>query len=319
MDKVTFDDFKTARKRLHEILQHPTPLLQNELLNMELGASLYIKAESLLPVGSFKLRGAFNKIASLVETEKEPITVVTASAGNHAMGVSYASKVKGVTAVVAVPETTPQIKINTCRALGAEVHPVGKTFDDAYDYARKLAEEKNYMYVHNVADTDVVAGQGTVALELLEQLPDVDQIIVPLGGGGLVSGIAMAAKAINPSIRIIAVQAEGSSAYYQTYKSGKIVTLPSTNTLAEGLSMKKPEPYLLDFINAWVDDIVEVKENSIREAIKLFVLTGKLVVEASGAVALAAVMENQVTLTDKTVLIATGSNIDGSVLKDCVF
>ncbi|WP_051302014.1 threonine ammonia-lyase [Salibacterium aidingense] len=319
LETVALTDFKTAKQRLTEIIPRPTPLIQNELLNMELGSSIFIKAESLLPVGSFKLRGAFNKIASLAEKKTQPFKVVTASAGNHAMGVSYASSVKGAEANVVVPETTPAIKINTCEAFGAVVHKVGATYDEAYQYARELSEEMDGTYVHPVADADVVAGQGTIALELLEQLPKVDQIIVPLGGGGLVSGIAMAAKNLNSSIQVIAVQAEGSAAYYESFTTGEMKTLTETNTLAEGLSVKKPEPYLLSFINDWVDDVIKVKEKTIREAVKLFALSGKLVVEASGTVPLAAVMEEQIAITKNTVVIASGSNIDESVLKECLF
>jgi len=308
LDPLTLPDIQTAKERLRNVIT-PSPIINMELLNMKLQKNVFVKAESLLPVGSFKLRGAYNKIAAITEG-KSGIEVITASAGNHAMGVSYACKVLNQKATVVLPKTAPAIKKETCLALGATVIEYGETYNDAYAKAREMEKELGSVYIHSIADTEIIAGQGTVGLEILEQLPNVKQVIVPIGGGGLVSGVAVALKSINPKIRVIAVQPSGSPVYYRTIKEKKIVELNEVNTIADGLANKKVEPFLLDHILKWVDDVCLVQEDSIKKAIALQLMYGKILVEGAGAAALAAVLEGQIDCSEPTVLISTGSNID---------
>ncbi|MCM3759246.1 pyridoxal-phosphate dependent enzyme [Alkalihalobacillus oceani] len=306
--EVTLHDIESAQKRLYRVIK-PTPLYAMVALQSSLQQNVHIKAETLLPVGSFKLRGAYNKIATLTPKEKEH-GVITASAGNHALGVSLASKWLQTKATVVVPTTAPSMKKESCKALGANVIEAGTVYDMAYSKARQIEASSDKTYIHPVADADVIAGQGTIGLEILEQLPQVKQIIVPLGGGGLVSGIAIAVKSVDPSVKVIAVQPEGSDAYFRSYKAGKSIELTEVNTLADGLALKKIEPYLLKLIEEWVDDIVQVKESTIHDAIEMMLLQGKLVVEGAGAVALAAAIEGKIPDLQETVLLASGGNID---------
>ncbi|MBP1933608.1 threonine ammonia-lyase [Ammoniphilus resinae] len=314
LDPVTLGDIQKAKERLRNVIT-PSPVVSMELLNMKIKQNLYFKAESLLPVGSFKLRGAYNKIAAISE-EKSGFEVITASAGNHAMGVSYACKILNQKATVVVPKTAPKIKKETCQALGATVIEYGENYNDAYSKAREIEKEYGTRYVHPVADTEVIAGQGTIGLEIMEQLPDVQQVIVPLGGGGLAVGIAAAVKSINPKIRVIAIQPSGSAVFYQTIKEKKTVVLDQVNTIADGLSNKKAEPFLLDQILQWVDDVYMVQEESIKRAIVLQLMYGKILVEGAGAAPLAAVIEDQIDCRVPTVLVSTGSNIDSGMLRD---
>jgi threonine dehydratase len=207
-------------------------------------------------------------------------------------------------------EKTPQIKINTCRNMGANVVVHGQNYDDAYIEAKRLSEKHQYVYIHPVADCEVIAGQGTIGLEILEEVPDIEQVIVPIGGGGLISGIAIAIKSVKPDVKIIGVQPEGSKVYYESFKKGTLTNIPSSATVADGLSLKNPEPYLFELMKKWVDDIIFVKESTIKEAINEFLFFGKLLVEGSGAVTLASIIENQVDKQKKTVILASGSNID---------
>ena len=307
-DPVTWDDVKRAEVRLRGHVG-PSPLVSIEFLNMVVGYPVWLKAESLLPTGSFKLRGAYNKIAALSE-QFGKADIIAASSGNHALGVSFASRSLGQTAVVYVPTVTPDAKKENCRKLGATVVEVGSIYDEAYAAAAAACENGRSYYVHPVADTDIVAGQGTISVELAAQLPDVRQIVVPLGGGGLVSGIAFAAKSINPSIRIVAVQAEGSPLFRRCLDAGRLVELDSVDTIADGMACKRAEPFLFRMIQQYVDDVVVVPERMIRYAMQTAVRHGKLVLEGSGAAALGAVLNGQVDSKLKTVIIASGGNVD---------
>lgn len=316
LEDVHYSDIILAKERLKHVIR-PTPLLSMETLNIFLQQKVYLKAECLLPTGSFKLRGAYNKIASISKETKEK-GIITASAGNHAMGVSLAAKWLKSKATVVVPQIAPEIKKETCRQLGAEVIAYGDVYDEAYAEARKIESTEGKTYIHPVADADVIAGQGTIGLEILEQLPEVKQVVVPLGGGGLVSGIAIALKSIKPSIKVIAVQAEGSPVYYRSFKENKIIELETAKTIADGLSVKKMEPYLFEFIKAWVDDIVLVREETIKEAMKALLFQGKLVAEGAGAVSLAAMMDGLIAQPEETVLLVSGANVDQDKLFSCI-
>nr|WP_309100004.1 threonine/serine dehydratase [Fredinandcohnia onubensis] len=305
----TLETINQARERIQEKINLQTKIVNHEILNMKYGFPIYIKTEALQPTGSFKIRGAFNKILALQENQSNQ-HYITASAGNHAIGVAYSSQYIGVQATVVVPEKTPQIKIDTCKRLGAKVVVLGETYDEAYTEARRLSEEHQYVYIHPVADCDVIAGQGTIGLEILNELPEVEQVIVPIGGGGLISGIAIAIKSIKPDVKVIGVQPEGSNAYYESWKTGKLTKILDSTTIADGLSLKNPEPYMFNLMQKWVDEIICVKEDTIKAAINDFLFLGKVLVEGSGAVTLASIMENQIEKQKRTVVIASGSNID---------
>ncbi len=312
LDPVCRHDVEQAEARLQGVVG-PSPLVSIEFLNMLVGYKVWLKTESLLPTGSFKLRGAYNKIAALTSREGR-ISIVTASSGNHALGVSFASRCHGQAATVYVPETTPEAKKSNCRKLGATVVEVGAVYDEAYAAAMAACEAHGGYYVHPVADTDVVAGQGTISMELAEQLPDVQQIIVPLGGGGLVSGVAFAAKMINRSVRVVAVQAEGSPLFRRCLDAGRLIELETVDTIADGMACKRAEPFLYEMVNAYVDDVVVVPERMIRYAMQAAACHAKLVLEGAGAAALAAVLNQQVSLGLRTVIVASGGNIDPSRL-----
>lgn len=314
LDEIKIEDINLAVERLKRVIK-PTPIITMEMLNQTFGKKIYFKTECLLPTGSFKLRGAYNKISSISYNERKK-GVITASSGNHAISVSLASKWLKCKPTVLVPSNVPHIKIRTCKQLGAEVIAIGDSYDEAYDKAKQISEIEGKCYIHPVADTDVIAGQATIGLEILQQMSYVKQVIVPLGGGGLVSGIAIAIKQIDPSVKIIAVQPEGSSAYYQSILNNKITRLNDVNTIADGLALKKPEPFLYEQIKQWVDDVVVVKESTIRKAIKILLYKGKILVEGAGAVAFAALMDECIDWEEETVCIASGSNIDESRLID---
>ncbi|MFA1820819.1 threonine/serine dehydratase [Virgibacillus oceani] len=305
----TINDIRKADIRIKNKTDISTKIVTSEILNMKYGFPIYIKPEGLQPTGSFKVRGALNKILKAME-EGLFNHYITASAGNHAIGLAYSSLLLGVNSSVVVSEKTPQIKISTCEKLGAEVILHGENYDEAYKQAEKISNEKNYYYIHPVADCEIVAGQGTIGLEILEEMPDIEQVLVPIGGGGLISGIAIAIKSLKPDTKIIGVQPERSNAYYKSWKKGELVKIKNSNTIADGLSLKQPEKYLFNMINHWVDDIVTVKEDTIDQAIKDFLFLGKLLVEGSGAVTLASILENKVKTDIKTVLIGSGSNMD---------
>lgn len=316
LEPLTMKDVDIAMTRIRRVIT-PSPMLSIEPLNLYLKHVIYTKAESLQPSGSFKLRGAYNKIAS-IQKQQEKASVITASSGNHALSVSLSARWLGQHAIVVVPESAPMMKKDMCRALGAEVIERGRTYDDAYLLAQSLAEKGDANYVHPVADTDVVAGQGTIALEVIEQLPDVEQVVIPIGGGGLASGISFVMKTMKPDVKIVGVQPEGSPAFYESLKKGRLVELREVNTIADGLSCKKIEPYLLDMISRWVDDVVLVSEVAIKRAIRVGLLYGKLLLEGAGAASLAAVLEDLLDLKMKTVIIASGSNIDKQLFTDVI-
>lgn len=311
----TINDIKEADKRIKNKTNISTKIITSEILNMKYGFPIYIKPEGLQPTGSFKIRGALNKILKAKEDDLRN-HYITASAGNHAIGLAYSSLLLGVKSSVVVSEKTPQIKISTCEKLGAEVIVHGENYDEAYKQAQKISIEKSYYYIHPVADCEIVAGQGTIGLEILEEMPDIEQVIVPIGGGGLISGIAIAIKSLKPEIKVIGVQPERSNVYYKSWKKGQLVKIEKSNTIADGLSLKQPEKYLFNMINHWVDEIVTVKEDTIEKSIKDFLFLGKVLVEGSGAVTLASILENKVNTDKKLVLIGSGSNIDEQRFKE---
>lgn len=314
---VHISDMFAAEKRLRKVFP-PSPLLSLSPLDQELGFSVYLKAESLLPSGAYKFRGATNKITALMEEFGGEIRIITASSGNHGMACALAAGKLGISATVVVPVPTPQIKKDCIRALGANLLEIGATYDEAFIAACELAEKEHMFYVHPVSDRFTVAGQGTIALELMNQLPDVQEIVVPIGGGGLITGISFAMKQLKPNVKIIGVMPEGSAVYAASRKAGHLVTLDTCASMADAVVRKTGEEYLYPYIEQYVDEIVTVTEKDLRRAVKTACLYGKLTLEGAAALPLAAVSTGKCSVLEKTVLICSGGNIDQSVLNACL-
>lgn len=295
-----------------------TPLVSLEPLNIKLGGRAYLKLESLLPSGAYKYRGALNKISSLMEEYGDRIRIITASSGNHGMACALAASSLGIEAVVVVPTITPQIKKDCIRSLGARLVEAGENYDGSFLEACKIAEEDHLYYVHPVADQKVLGGQGTIALELLDQLSSLDQIIVPLGGGGLISGISYTVKQMKPSVKIIGIMPEGSDVYVKSREVGKLVELEHPHSIADAVVRKTGEPYLFPYIEQYVDELCTVSEQSIKQAVKTAAIYGKVTLEGAGAMPLAAVLEGKCKLTDGTVLVCSGGNIDQDTFLQCL-
>ena len=300
-------DFIEARERLSTVITK-TKLIHSSVFSKETGNDVYIKPENLQRTGSFKLRGAYNKIAKLTEEEKRK-GVIASSAGNHAQGVALAAQKLGIKAVIVMPKYTPLIKVEATRQYGAEVILAGEEYDDAYNYARELQEKEGYVFIHPFNDDDVVEGQGTIALEVLEELPDADIILVPLGGGGLISGIALAAKLKNPVIKIIGVEPEGAASAIAALKNGEVVELPETNTIADGTAVRKIGELNFDYIKNYVDDIITISDYELMESFLLLVEKHKIVAENAGVLSVAALRKIK-EKGKKIVSILSGGNID---------
>lgn len=314
---ITFDKIKEAHKNLEGVAQI-TPMTKAPILSEDFGSDIYLKKENLQLTGSFKLRGAYNRIANLSQ-EKRDKGVVAASAGNHAQGLAFAAKQFNCEATIFMPEATPLTKVSGVMSHGANVVLTGENFDEAYEAAMKFKEEKNCEFIHPFADDDVIAGQGTVAIEILEKIPDLKQIVVPIGGGGLIAGIAIAAKAINPDIKIIGVVSSGATSMKESYKSQMPLDSKSVRTIADGIAVKNVNPKLLNIIIDYVDHIVEVTDNEIANAILFLLEKHKLVVEGAGAVATAAIMHDKIEMDDtKVCALVSGGNIDVTMLAQII-
>lgn len=309
----TIDDVRTATIALAGITYH-TPLQESGYLNDVLGSRVFLKLENLQRTGSFKLRGAYNRIRQLTSPELKA-GVVAASAGNHAQGVALAAGLVGTTAVVVMPKGASLTKIEATRGYGAEVHLVGDTFDEAFEHAQTLAKDTGRVLIHAFDDASIIAGQGTIGLELLDERSTLDLLIVPVGGGGLISGIALAAKARNPRVKVVGVQAQGANAMVQSRFSGSVVTTTAVHTIADGIAVKRPGALTFGMIERYVDELVTVNEHDISRAILFFLERSKLVVEGAGAVALAALLSGKVLPGNRTVAaLVSGGNIDVSLL-----
>lgn len=310
---ITLNDIKEAQKNLKDIAQN-TPLSKAPILSKELNAQIYLKKENLQLTGSFKLRGAFNRVANLNDKQKQN-GVVAASAGNHAQGLAFAAQYFGCEATIFMPEATPLTKVSGVKSYGAEVVLVGQNFDEAYECATRFATQNNKEFIHPFADDDVIAGQGTISLEILEELKDLDYIIVPIGGGGLISGIAIAAKTINPNIKVVGVVASGAKGMKESFESQMPIDSVTVKTIADGIAVRDVTPKLLDIILEYVDEIVEVNDNETANAILFLLEKHKLVVEGAGAVATAAIMHNKIDIEgSKVCCIVSGGNIDVTML-----
>lgn len=275
---------------------------------------LYLKPENLQYTGSFKLRGSGYKIAMLSDEEKEK-GVIACSAGNHAQGVALAASKCGISSLICLPDSAPISKVEATKGYGADVCLVDGCYDDAYKRALDLKEEKGYTFVHPFDDEDVIAGQGTVGLEIVNEFADVDAVIVPIGGGGLISGVAYAIKALNPSIKVYGVQSSGAPSMYNSVKKGSIEKLGSVSTIADGIAVKQPGEHTFELIKNYVDDIALVTDDEISSAILELIEKQKMIAEGAGAVSVAAAMFNKFPVQGKKVVsLVSGGNIDVSIL-----
>jgi threonine dehydratase len=309
--KVSLDDLYLAAKKL-EIVLKPTGLIESPVFGAECDNEVYIKPENLQVTGAFKIRGAFNKLSKLTDEEKQR-GVIASSAGNHAQGIGYASKLLGVKATIVMPAATPIIKVEATKSYGVQVVLYGDSYDEAYKKARELEHEHNYVFVHPFDDLDVILGQGTIALEIMAELPDVDAILVPIGGGGLAAGVALAAKMLKPSIKIIGVEPEGASCMMASLQEDKVVELPFVDTMADGTAVKRPGELPFALIKEYVDEVVTVSDFDILEVILQLMEKHKLIVEGAGALSLAGL--RKLTFTGKKVVsILSGGNIDISTI-----
>ena len=315
---VTASDIQNARQTIQNII-NITPCDYSKSATDLIGSEIYLKLENTQRTGSFKIRGAANKIASLTVDEKLR-GVICCSAGNHAQGVALSSTLNGVQSVIVMPENAPIAKVEATKKYGAEVILHGQTFDQAKALAYKLAEEKKYVFVHPFEDSKVIAGQGTIGFEVCEQIQNLDSIVVPMGGGGLISGIAIAAKHINPKIKIIGVQTEMVSTMVQMFQTQTFTPVTSVfSTLADGIAVQTPSAQMYDhFISKYVDDVMTVSEGQIAEAIVFLLERAKTVAEGSGAVALAAALTKKINLGKKSCLLVCGGNIDLNIVSDII-
>lgn len=311
---LTIEDVEKARELLAGVTVQ-TPLLLSDRLSQDSGGRVYVKVENTQRSGSFKLRGAYVKMASLTAAERAQ-GVITHSAGNHAQGVALAAKLMGIPATVVMPEFAPLAKIVATRRSGAEVLLQGASFDDAGIYARQLQQERGLTYVHAFDDPAVVVGQGTIGLELLDALPTLDTVIVPVGGGGLISGIALALRARRPGVRIIGVQAAGCPSISLSLAAGEPVTVAQARTIADGIAVKRPGAITLPLIRDLVDEVLTVDEDEIARGIVYAVQNLRQVAEGGGAVGIAALLAGKISLRadEQVVTILSGGNIDANFL-----
>lgn len=311
---VTLGDIEAARERLRGVIVS-TPIIDDARLSREIGARATLKAESLQKAGSFKIRGAYNKISQLSDEEKKR-GVIAASAGNHAQGVALAAQMLGVKATIICPEFAPLTKITATRGYGAEVVLNGSILDESIAYSRDLAAKHGYTMVHAFDDEKIIAGQGTMGIEILEAEPTTTTIIVPIGGGGMMSGIATAAKSLTPKIRMIGVQAENSSWVKPSFEAGRPVDATFTPTIADGIAVKKPGEVTLPILREYVDAIVEVSDDEIARGIFFASQNNRLVVEGGGAAALAALLAKKIDISpgENVNVVLSGGNIDANLL-----
>lgn len=308
---LTLDNVYKANYTLKNVIRQTDVLYAPKL---KPGTELYLKTENLQVTGSFKVRGAYYKMSWLSEEEKSR-GVIACSAGNHAQGVALAAQKNGIKAVICLPDGAPISKVEATRSYGAEICLVEGVYDDAYQKALQLRDEEGYTFIHPFDDPDVIAGQGTIALELAEQVPDLDAVIVPIGGGGLISGIAYTIKSLNDKVKVYGVQASGAPSMLNSIHDAHIEALDSVFTIADGIAVKQPGSLTYDLCSKYVDEIVTVTDDEISAAILALMEQHKLVTEGAGAVAVAAAMFGKVDLAGKkTVCLLSGGNIDVTIL-----
>lgn len=304
---LTLDKFEEASEAVKKVILR-TDLIYSEYFSLVSGNKVYLKPENMQYTGAYKVRGAYYKISTLSEEERQK-GLITASAGNHAQGVAYAAKLYGVKAVIVMPTTTPLIKVNRTKSYGAEVVLYGDVYDDACAYALKLAEENGYTFIHPFDDEDVATGQGTIAMEIFKDLPTVDIILVPIGGGGLATGVSTLAKLLNPNIKVIGVEPAGANCMQESIKAGEVVSLPKVETIADGTAVKTPGTKIFPYIKENLDDIITVEDDELIVSFLDMMENHKMVVENSGLLTVAA-LKHLECKDKKVVSILSGGNMD---------
>ena len=304
---LSLEDFKSARNVLHGVIRN-TDLIYSPALSKSCGNRVYLKPENMQVTGAYKIRGAYYKISTLTQEQKQR-GLVTASAGNHAQGVAYAAQAAGVPATIVMPTTTPLVKVNNTKEYGANVILHGEVFDDAAILAAKMAEEEGLTYVHPFNDLEVATGQGTIAYEIFQSLPDVDIILVPIGGGGLATGVSTLAKQLNPNVKVIGVEPEGAASMKASLEAGHVVSLPTANTIADGTAVKTPGDKVFPYIQKNIDDIITIPDEELVGAFLDVMERHKMVVENSGLLTVAAL--KHLDYRDQNVVsILSGGNMD---------
>lgn len=325
-EMLTLDRFEEATEIVKKVTQE-TKLVYSEYLSEQTGNKVYLKPENMQFTGAYKVRGAYYKISTLTEEERQR-GLITASAGNHAQGVAYAAKRYGAKATIVMPTTTPLIKVNRTKSYGAEVVLYGDVYDEACAKAYELAEEHGYTFIHPFDDPAVATGQGTIAMEIFQELPLVEYILVPIGGGGLATGVSTLAKLLNPKIKVIGVEPAGANCMQESLKTGEVVTLPQVNTIADGTAVKTPGSKIFPYIQENLDDIITVHDDELIVAFLDMVENHKMIVENSGLLTVAAL--KHLSVKDKRVVsILSGGNMDvitmssvvqkGLILRDRIF
>lgn len=324
--ELSLDKFEEAYEVVKEVASE-TKLVYSDYFSAQTGNKIYLKPENMQLTGAYKLRGAYYKISTLSDEERAK-GLITASAGNHAQGVAYAAKCYGVKAVIVMPTTTPLIKVNRTKGYGAEVVLYGDVYDEACAYAYQLAEEKGYTFVHPFDDLDVATGQGTIAMEIIKELPLVDYILVPIGGGGLATGVSTLAKLLNPKIKVIGVEPAGANCMQESIRAGKVLTLDHVNTIADGTAVKTPGTDIFPYVSKNLDDIITIEDEELVVSFLDMVENHKMIVENSGLLTVAALKHLDVK-NKKIVAILSGGNMDvitmssvvqqGLVLRDRIF
>lgn len=304
---MTLECFEDATEAVSKVTQE-TKLVYSEYYSGQTGNKVYFKPENMQYTGAYKVRGAYYKISTLSEDEKAK-GLITASAGNHAQGVAYAAKLAGIKATIVMPTSTPLMKVNRTKNYGAEVVLAGDVFDEACAHAHQLAEEHGYTFVHPFDDLAVATGQGTIAMEIIKELPTVDYILVPIGGGGLCAGVSTLAKLLNPKIKVIGVEPAGANCMQESLKAGHIVDLPSVNTIADGTAVKCPGETIFPYIQENVDDIITIEDSELIVAFLDMVENHKMIVENSGLLTVAALKHLNVQ-KKKIVSVLSGGNMD---------
>ena len=326
MDELSLEKFEEASEKVKEVTSD-TKLVYSDYFSLKTGNKVYLKPENMQFTGAYKVRGAYYKMSTLTDEERAK-GIITASAGNHAQGVAYAAKCYGVKATIVMPTTTPLIKVNRTKGYGAEVVLYGDVYDEACSKAYELADEFGYTFIHPFDDYGVATGQGSIAMEIVKELPLVDYILVPVGGGGLATGVSTLAKMLNPKIKVIGVEPEGANCLQESIKAGKVVTLPKVNTIADGTAVKTPGAKLFPYLQKNLDDIITVPDEDLVVSFLDMVENHKMIVENSGLLTVAAL--NQMKCKDKKIVcILSGGNMDvitmssvvsqGLILRDRIF
>ena len=304
---MTLEKFEQAYEIVQKVVL-PTKLVYSDYYSDMTGNKVYLKPENLQKTGAYKIRGAYYKISTLTDEQRSK-GLITASAGNHAQGVAYAAQIYNSKATIVMPTTTPLMKVNRTKSLGAEVILYGNVYDEACDYALKLAEEKGYTFIHPFDDLDVATGQGSIAMEIIKELPTVDIILVPVGGGGLATGVSTLVKLINPNIQVIAVEPSGASCLTESLKKGEVITLPNVDTIADGTAVKTPGTQIFPYLKQNLDDIITIDDNELIGAFLDMLENHKMLAENSGLLTIAA-LKHLKCKGKKVVSIISGGNMD---------